>query len=430
MGLAPASHDAVDSIPPVKTGGNIDDKRIGVGTTMYYHVDVAGGLLSMGDAHMAQGDSELDGTGIETSLTGDFKITLVKKKDLAAWQVDLDIPLGETASHWIVHSFTKIDYLATYPDDPAAIYGTSSIDAALKNTFAQTRRFLMAMYGVTDDEATTLITEGVDFGITQVVDGDWGVHALVPKEVFEDPLGETVPVTAMDLGKPDLALSNETVHWGYFSKDLDPVLTVASDAEVVIEMATHHACDDWDKMIKGDEGMESIFTWGEATKNEAFRGATGGGDGVHVLTGPIYVEEAEPGDILKVTILDLQLRINAEGRAFGSNANAWFGYQARVPQADDSVFDAGDATSTPGVNDETVTIYELVTDAGTGMSYAVPSYAFEWPTLTDPDGVERNYIQYPGTCVPHDAHGAMTVLADVSELGWTKAAAITYFDDM
>jgi acetamidase/formamidase len=168
MGLAPASHDVVDSIPPMRTGGNIDDKRIGVGTTMYYHVDVAGGLLSMGDAHIAQGDSELSGTGIETSLTGEFKITLVKKADLAPWQVDLDIPVAETDSHWIVHSFTEIDYLAAYPEDPALIYGKSSIDSALKNTFTQTRKFLMAMYGVSDDEATTLITEGVDFGITQV----------------------------------------------------------------------------------------------------------------------------------------------------------------------------------------------------------------------------------------------------------------------
>ena len=61
MGLAPASHDVVDSIPPMPSGGNLDDKRIGVGTTMYYPVEVAGALLSMGDAHMAQGDSELDG---------------------------------------------------------------------------------------------------------------------------------------------------------------------------------------------------------------------------------------------------------------------------------------------------------------------------------------------------------------------------------
>ncbi len=51
-------------------GGNVDDRRIGVGATMYYPVKVAGALLSMGDAHTAQGDSELDGTAIETSING------------------------------------------------------------------------------------------------------------------------------------------------------------------------------------------------------------------------------------------------------------------------------------------------------------------------------------------------------------------------
>ena len=81
MGLAPKSHDSVDSIPPMPTGGNLDNKRIGVGTTMYYPVEVAGALLSMGDAHAAQGDGEIDGTAIETSITGTFKITLIKKTD-------------------------------------------------------------------------------------------------------------------------------------------------------------------------------------------------------------------------------------------------------------------------------------------------------------------------------------------------------------
>ena len=54
MGLPPASHEFVDSIPPMVTGGNLDNKRIGIGTTMYYPVQVAGALLSMGDAHAAQ----------------------------------------------------------------------------------------------------------------------------------------------------------------------------------------------------------------------------------------------------------------------------------------------------------------------------------------------------------------------------------------
>ena len=82
--------------------------------------------------------------------------------------------------------------------------------------------------------------------------------------------------------------------------------------------------------------MESIYLWNEDGANEAYRGASGGGDGVHVLTGPIYVNDAEPGDILKVEILDLKARVNPEGRAFGSNAAAWWGFQARVDKVDGS----------------------------------------------------------------------------------------------
>ena len=103
MGLAPVSHDFVDSIPPMPTGGNLDNRRIGIGTTMYYPIEVAGGLISMGDTHAAQGDSELDGTGIETSLIGKFKLTVIKQADFTAAQKLIDFPLGETATEWIVH---------------------------------------------------------------------------------------------------------------------------------------------------------------------------------------------------------------------------------------------------------------------------------------------------------------------------------------
>ena len=181
-------------------------------------------------------------------------------------------------------------------------------------------------------------------------------------------------------------------------------------------------------MIKGDAGMESIYTWSEHTKRESFRGASGGGDGVHVLTGPIAVDGAEPGDVLKVEIVDLRPRANPEGKTYGSNANAWWGFQARVPKADGSSYDAGAFTSTPGSNDEVITIYELASDdAGT---YATPSYAFKWPTLTDPEGVERDYIKYPGTCVPHDAHGGTTPTSAVADMGWTKASDIEYMDNV
>lgn len=154
MGLAPASHDYVDSIPPMVTGGNLDNKRIGIGTTMYYPVEVAGALLSMGDAHAAQGDSELDGTGIETSINGKFKITLIKAADFNDWQMKLDFPMGETDTHWIVHGFTETDYLDTFFENPGDIYGASSLDMAMKNAYTQTRKFLMAAYGLTEMEAT------------------------------------------------------------------------------------------------------------------------------------------------------------------------------------------------------------------------------------------------------------------------------------
>merc|ERR1711920_179572 len=188
MGLAPASHSSVDSIPPMPSGGNLDDKRIGKGTTMYYPVEVPGALLSMGDAHMAQGDSELDGTGIETSITGKFKITVIKKAEFVPWMGKLDFPLGETKNSFIVHSFTEKDYLETYKDNPGEIYGASSIDKAMMNTYTQTREFVMAAYSLTEPEANTIITQAVDFGMTQLVDGNWGVHAVVPKYVFAQEL--------------------------------------------------------------------------------------------------------------------------------------------------------------------------------------------------------------------------------------------------
>lgn len=160
-----------------------------------------------------------------------------------------------------------------------------------------------------------------------------GVHSVIPKAIFEEYEGpndsgvgdsEAPTVTRKLQADKHLAVSADTVHWGYFSKTIDPVISVTSGEEITVEMATHHACDDWDRMIKDDPGMEDVYTWGPDAVNEEFRGATGGGDGVHILTGPIYVEDAEPGDILQVEILDLVPRVNPEGKTFGSNAAAWW----------------------------------------------------------------------------------------------------------
>ncbi|KIZ05259.1 acetamidase/formamidase [Monoraphidium neglectum] len=125
IGLVPDTNMAVNSIPPMKTGGNMDNRRIGKGATLYLPVENAGALLMMGDAHVAQGDSELDGTG------------------------------------------------------------------AYKNA----RDWLMRFKGLTEDQAITLLTVAGDFAITQVVDGNWGVHVVIPKYVFSNPKAAFKPAT-------------------------------------------------------------------------------------------------------------------------------------------------------------------------------------------------------------------------------------------
>src|SRR6478752_4380262 len=100
--------------------------------------------------------------------------------------------------------------------------------------------------------------------------------------------------------------NDKTVHWGYFSKKLPPVIEVTSGDFVTMEAITHHAYDDHERMIKGDPGVESIFYWDAKRKGVDRRGAgpmdaslfgrgAGEGMGVHVCTGPVAVKGAEPG---------------------------------------------------------------------------------------------------------------------------------------
>lgn len=186
MGVAPAEADFVDSIPPGYFGGNIDNWRIGKGGTMYYPIAVKGALLSAGDPHAAQGDSELAGTAIETSLTGVVQVILHKKADLPGTQLDgLDYPLLETDTEWVVHGFSYANYLEALGEDAQSeIYSKSSIDSAMRDAFRKMRHFLMTTKGLSEDEAISLMSVAADFGVTQVVDGNWGVHGVIEKRVF------------------------------------------------------------------------------------------------------------------------------------------------------------------------------------------------------------------------------------------------------
>ena len=186
MGLAPKEAELVDSIPPNYVGGNIDNWRIGKGAVMYYPVAVAGALLSVGDPHAGQGDSELCGTAIECSLTGTFQVILHKKAELANTTLEgLQYPLLETQDEWVLHGFSFANYLeelgASAQQD---IYAKSSVDLALRDAYRKTRHFLMTTQGLSEDEAISLMSVATDFGVTQVVDGNWGVHAILKKSLF------------------------------------------------------------------------------------------------------------------------------------------------------------------------------------------------------------------------------------------------------
>ncbi|MGB5972273.1 MAG: acetamidase/formamidase family protein, partial [Nodosilinea sp.] len=160
--------------------------RIGKGATMYYPIAIEGALLSLGDPHAAQGDSELAGTAIETSLTGKIQVTVHKQSDLPGTILeDLYYPLLENDEEYVVHGFSYANYLEELGDSAQQdIFGQSSIDKAMRDAFRKMRHFLMTTQGMGEDEAISLMSVATDFGITQVVDGNWGVHGVLKKAVL------------------------------------------------------------------------------------------------------------------------------------------------------------------------------------------------------------------------------------------------------
>lgn len=188
MGIAPALQVAASSIPPTSSiGGNIDNRRLGVGATVYYPVQVAGALFSAGDTHASMGDSELDGTGIETSLNGKLKFTVHKADNLPAFLQGQKYIIAENADNYIIHGFTYNDYLSELgPKAQTQIFSAfpGKLDRAMTVAYNNTRDFMMTAFNLTEDEAISAMTIGADFIVTQVVDGQMGIHAVIPKYMF------------------------------------------------------------------------------------------------------------------------------------------------------------------------------------------------------------------------------------------------------
>ena len=159
IGVAPPD-GRVSSIPPGVFGGNVDDWRFGPGATIHYPVFHEGAGFYVGDPHFAQGDGEICGTAIEASLDVTLRLSI-------ADDVSANAPLLLTDTHWFTHGFG---------DD---------LDAAMAMAADQALRLLVDRGGFTMDEAHSLASVAVDFGVTQVVDGTLGCHAAIARELLE-----------------------------------------------------------------------------------------------------------------------------------------------------------------------------------------------------------------------------------------------------
>jgi len=160
MGVAPPETSGrISSAPPWIHAGNLDNKEFVAGTTLFIPVHTPGALFQVGDGHAGQGNGEVDITALETSLTGTFQ--LVVRKDL-----HLRWPRGETPTHYITMGLHE-DLLE-----------------ATKLAVEEMIDLLVTEKHLTRDNAYMLTSVAADLSITQLVDGNKGVHAMIAKSIF------------------------------------------------------------------------------------------------------------------------------------------------------------------------------------------------------------------------------------------------------
>src|SRR5262245_35823832 len=156
----PPSLGRVSSGPPSTFGGNMDNRDLVGGTTLYLPVFVPGALLSIGDGHAAQGEGEVCLSAIETSLKGEIQVILHKNKPLKQ-------PRAETPTHFMT--------MGLNPD----------LDEAAKSATRDMLDWLVEMKGTAREDAYMLASSTMDLIVTQVVDGTKGIHAMMPKAIFK-----------------------------------------------------------------------------------------------------------------------------------------------------------------------------------------------------------------------------------------------------
>jgi acetamidase/formamidase len=161
IGVAPPlSSGRISSRPPGFHGGNLDNKELTCGSKIFIPVHTKGALLSIGDGHALQGDGEVSGTAVETSLTSVIQIKL-RKDMVIKW------PIAETPTHIVTMGFHQ------------------DLDEAMKIALWNTINYLTNSQDLEEDESYMLSSVIVDFHITQTVNSVKGVHGLIPKKLLK-----------------------------------------------------------------------------------------------------------------------------------------------------------------------------------------------------------------------------------------------------
>lgn len=158
----PADMATVSSRPPGAFGGNLDLKQLTRGATLYLPVFNPGALFFTGDAHAAQGDGEVNGTAIETSLTPTFQFIVHKGKGK-----NLTWPRAETATHYISMGVDK------------------DLNLAMKAATQEAVNLLMQEKGLSARDAYQLASIAVDFRVAEAVNLNQVVYGMIPKNVFK-----------------------------------------------------------------------------------------------------------------------------------------------------------------------------------------------------------------------------------------------------
>jgi acetamidase/formamidase len=154
----PALYGKITSMIPREFGGNIDNKELVAGTTLYLPVFVPGALFSVGDGHAVQGNGEVCLTALETALGGTFELIVRKGMNLRT-------PRAETPTHYMTMAFD------------------SDLDDAAKQAVREMISLIREKAGLSAEDAYTLMSLACDLSVTQLVDGNKGIHAMIAKSI-------------------------------------------------------------------------------------------------------------------------------------------------------------------------------------------------------------------------------------------------------